>query len=64
MTNPDLPHIIVMGNPVDGFEFIGPFPNAATAAEYGNTDPYTDEGDWWIAPLHAAADEPEENTPS
>jgi hypothetical protein len=49
-----LPHLIIRGNPVDGFEYSGPFENAAAAALYGNTDPHND-GDWWIAPLHAPA---------
>lgn len=31
---PDLPHIIMVGNPVDGYTFIGPFPDAITACEY------------------------------
>lgn len=44
------PHIIMIGNPVDGFNFIGPFENATAAAEHGNTDGDID-AEWWIAPL-------------
>jgi hypothetical protein len=47
-----IPHIIVMGNPVDGLQFIGPFLSAAAAAEHGNTDPHI-EADWWVAPVEA-----------
>jgi hypothetical protein len=41
--------IIVAGNPVDGFEFYGPFESeedAAAWAEHGQP------GDWWIARVH------------
>lgn len=44
-------HIIVTGNPVDGFEFFGPFKTGEDAIIFGNTDPHlTDE--WWVAKLH------------
>jgi hypothetical protein len=52
----DCQHIVVRGNPVDGFEYSGPFKNAAAAAAYGNTDPHN-EADWWIAPLYAPSEE-------
>lgn len=48
-------HIIVTGNPVDGFEFYGPFNNGVEAAEAGNTDPHLADG-WWTAPLLAWAE--------
>lgn len=44
-----IPHIIITGNPVEGFTYIGPFESAVDAAEHGNTDPELEE--WWIAPL-------------
>jgi hypothetical protein len=53
--NDDYPFVLIRGNPVDGFEYIGPFPGRQHAAQYGNTDPHTD-ADWWIAPLHAPAE--------
>ena len=46
------PHIIVFGNPVDGFGFIGPFTGAIAAARHGNTNAHIDH-DWWIAVLDA-----------
>lgn len=46
----DLPHIIVIGNPVEGFKFIGPFVTAAEAVDYADTNQRI-EADWWIAPL-------------
>lgn len=42
-------HILVIGNPVEGFRFEGLFTNEATAAEYGELAyPGTE---WWVAPL-------------
>lgn len=38
--------IIVTGNPVDGSEYVGPFPNAAEANEYAEG---FIGGDYWIA---------------
>lgn len=51
------PYIIVTGNPIEGFEYIGPFPSADEAAAYGNTDPHLPDGDWWTAPLYTPAEE-------
>ena len=45
-------HVIIAGNPVDGFEVYGPFNNGQEAAEAGNTDPHLPD-DWWIMPLYA-----------
>lgn len=45
-----LPHIIVQGNPLDGFTFTGPFAGPVTAVEYA--DDANLKGEWWIAPLH------------
>ena len=44
------PHVIVTDNPVDGMNFIGPFPNSASAIESADHDGRLD-ADWWIAPL-------------
>lgn len=48
-----LPHIIVTGNPGEGFEFYGPFPNFITAANHAENDGDLRDHDWWIAPLHS-----------
>lgn len=40
--------IIVTGNPVDGHEYVGPFPNGAEATEYAERFIGCD---WWIAPI-------------
>lgn len=40
--------IVISGNPVDGFVFIGPFQNEDQAAEYGDR---IDDGDWWIGKI-------------
>lgn len=47
--------IIIHGNPVDGFNHIGPFNNRHGAIEHGNTDAHID-GDWWVAELEPATD--------
>lgn len=44
------PHIVIIGNPVEGLEFIGPFASNVEAAAYGNADGNIG-GDWWIAAL-------------
>lgn len=44
--------ILVLGNPVDGLSFIGPFPSRETAElwmELHEND-YPD-AEWWVAPL-------------
>jgi hypothetical protein len=45
-------HIIIIGNPVDGFEYIGPFKTGEDAVAWANQDANID-GEWWIAPLEA-----------
>lgn len=51
----DGPAIIITGNPVDGFQYIGPFASMSEAAASGNTDGDI-EADWWIARLDAGKD--------
>lgn len=43
--------IIVTGDPIEGFTFVGPFDSEKDAAKHGNTDGNLKAGDWWIAPL-------------
>lgn len=45
----DGPAIVVVGNPIDGFQFCGPFASHGEATEYGDDL----EPDWWVAPLRA-----------
>lgn len=47
--------IIITGNPVDGFEYHGPFDTNESACEFGNGDEHmTDHGgDWWVAEIQA-----------
>lgn len=40
-------YVLVLGNPVTGFSFVGPFDRGDDAAEYMYRTHY--EGDWWIA---------------
>lgn len=47
-------HVIMTGNPADGFAVIGPFNNAEEASEYA--DEHFREEEWWLLPLHAPED--------
>jgi hypothetical protein len=44
-------HILIMGNPVDGFQFIGPFDIIDDAIKYGNTDGNIGDHEWWTAEI-------------
>ena len=49
-------HILCFGNPSDGFEFIGPFPDADAATKYA--DQHLARGDdWWLILLQAPAEQ-------
>lgn len=42
-------YIVVIGNPVDGFVYSGPFDDSAEAVSFGEC---VDKGtEWWVAPL-------------
>lgn len=41
-------HILITGNPVDGFEYFGPFKTGEEAITYGED---WLSSDWWIALL-------------
>lgn len=43
-------HVVLVGNPVDGFTVYGPFKTGEAASHYGQCE--TDDS-WCIAPLHA-----------
>ena len=47
------PHIIVMGNPSDGFRFIGPFDDIEDARQYLETE--ASKENCWIAMLDVPA---------
>lgn len=44
------PHIIVTGNPVDGFFFYGPYPDFYEAQKAAEKEKENQEY-WWIAPI-------------
>lgn len=50
--NAHLPHVIVQGNPMDGFTFTGPFLGPLSAVEHADNEKL--DGEWWVAPLHPA----------
>ena len=41
-------YIVIYGDPVDGFNFVGPFADRDEAVRYAEFDAGTD---WWIAEL-------------
>lgn len=41
-------HVVISGNPVDGFTIWGTFKTSDDAIEWAS---HEIEGDWWIAPL-------------
>lgn len=43
------PHILVSGNPIDGFSYIGPFPDYASAHAYAEAELRDEE--WWLVAL-------------
>jgi hypothetical protein len=43
--------IVIYGNPVDGFHYIGPFDEPETAIEWAQ-EGVTAESDWWVADLN------------
>lgn len=46
-------YIIVTGNPVDGFTFMGPFGTRESAIEWTEDNSRDLSADWWIAALTA-----------
>lgn len=46
------PHIVITGNPGNGFTFHGPFSTFIAAADHMEAESDEYENDWWIAPLH------------
>lgn len=47
-------HCIITGNPVDGFQIIGPFPDGDAALTYAGG---ISGDDWWITSLETPEDE-------
>lgn len=45
------PHILILGNPIDGFNYIGPFPSYEDADEYCQSDAIARNESWWIFEL-------------
>lgn len=52
-------HIVIIGNPVDGFTHYGPFDDAAVATDWADEYVQADKYglDWWVVDLH----DPEED---
>jgi hypothetical protein len=48
--------IVIIGNPVQGFNYHGPFDNVEEAADWGNDN--SEGGDWWVTDLHAPVELP------
>ena len=53
-------HILVVGNPIDGFMFEGLFVKKEDAAAHGER--YYADTEWWVAPLVVSVDSAEPRT--
>ena len=53
------PHVVVVGNPLDGLILIGPFDGQHEAMEFVNRD--EPDSDWWVAPVESPDPEVEEH---
>lgn len=49
------PHIVITGNPVQGFFFYGPFQSETEAVDWAERE--QSDFEWWIAPLQEPTDE-------
>lgn len=45
-------HVVLTGNPVDGFGVLGPFATADEATEWAD-EALDRDVDWWVTPLNA-----------
>jgi hypothetical protein len=54
-TREEANYLLIVGNPVDGFRFRGPFATAGDAGVWAESHDH--EADWWVAPLNPPADE-------
>lgn len=44
--------ILVTGNPVDGFQFVGPFEDSDDAVRYAEDEEHRDT-EWWLGDLES-----------
>lgn len=44
------PHVVLVGNPIDGMRLIGPFPDGTTAVDWASE--HTDDDTWLSTALH------------
>jgi hypothetical protein len=52
-------HIVILGNPVDGLSFVGPFDEAEDAVDWA-TGPGQKE-DWFVAPMDSPDEAPDDH---
>jgi hypothetical protein len=52
-------HILIVGNPMDGFSYFGPFESVEDAIEYGEKNFAEDE--WWVSELNKEVYDDAEN---
>lgn len=48
-------HLLISGNPVDGFTFVGPFDDPQEAIDHASDCNY--EGDWWVGDMTPAVED-------
>jgi hypothetical protein len=46
-----LPHIVIVGDPISGLSFYGPFENWEAASIYTDNQGGKFDADWWTAPI-------------
>jgi hypothetical protein len=51
------PHVVCFGNPVDGFEYVGPFDCQADALGYAEHHLQPNGPDWWLIALQTPAED-------
>ncbi len=49
--DPEPPFLLVVGDPVDGFDYVGPFDSSEQAQEWAQE--FTDGDSWWVVELQS-----------
>ena len=53
ITEEELPHVLLVGDVINGIEVIGPFDDLDAACAWGNEDPHLENSDWHPAPVRS-----------
>lgn len=47
--------ILIVGNPIEGFMYVGPFEDGDRANEYGQT--HLEDAEWWVDRMQVPEDQ-------